>query len=110
LTAPSRGGYTPAEREDHMTIRVYNCPRGAYSYAPVFWDVKKVNKTSIVLHDGSELPKNLTAKVEILSIFDPDGSYDERKGFLSQLGIDLTELHIKMNDDQFHTLDCLNFI
>lgn len=93
-----------------MTIRIYNCPRGAYSYAPTFGNVREVKKTRIVFHDGGELPKNLTAKVEIISVFDPPGTYDEDKAFYQEHGIDLTASYIKMRDEEFHALDFPTFI
>ena len=53
-----------------MTIRIINSPRLGESWCPVFKDVKQVTKDTIVFHDGTYLLKNLSAKVELISVMD----------------------------------------
>lgn len=93
-----------------MTIRIYNPVKANSSYAPVFSNVKQVTQFKIILHDGTEMDKKLSAKVEILSIADVPDDYYEAKEFWNGLGVDLARLNIKMRTHEFDSLDLPKFI
>lgn len=93
-----------------MTIRIYNPVNANNCFAPVFSNVNQVTQFKVILHDGTELDKKLSAKVEILSIADVPDDYDEAKEFWKRLGIDIAKLNMKMRTPEFDALDLPKFI
>ena len=53
-----------------MTVRIIHAPKAGESWVPIYTGVKQVTRSRVIFHDGSELPKSITAKVEIISVMD----------------------------------------